>query len=68
MWCMNQFGHEECSTGWIAKVRKLNVVAQERPSRPRKSWNEVLSNKESRSALRTISDGSQCSPRTIVAG
>ena len=33
---MRWFGHVERSTGWIAKVRKLNVVAQKRPGRPRK--------------------------------
>ena len=27
---------------WIAKVRKLNVVAQKRPGRPKKTWDEVL--------------------------
>ena len=27
---MRWFGHVECSTGWIAEVRKLNVVAQKR--------------------------------------
>ena len=36
------FGHVERSTGCIAKVRKLNVVAQKRPGRPKKTWNEVL--------------------------
>ena len=39
---MRWFGHVECSTGWIAKVRKLNVVAQKRPGRPKKTWDEVL--------------------------
>ena len=28
---MRWFGQVERSTGWIAKVRKLNVVAQKRP-------------------------------------
>ena len=36
------FGHVEPSTGWIAEVRKLNVVAQKRSGRPSKSWDEVL--------------------------
>ena len=27
---------------WIAKVRKLNVVAQKRPGRPKKTWDAVL--------------------------
>ena len=37
-WC----GHVECSKGWIAQVRKLNIVAQKRSGKPRKSWDEVL--------------------------
>ena len=46
---MRWFGHVERSTGWIAEVRKLNVVAQKRSGRPRKSWDEVLENdKEAR--------------------
>ena len=39
---MRWFGHIERSTGKIAKVRKLNVVAQKRPGRPKKTWDEVL--------------------------
>ena len=34
-------GHVEPSTGWIAEVSKLNVVAQKR-SRPTKICDEVL--------------------------
>ena len=41
---MRWFGHVERSTGWITEVRKLNVVAQKRSGRPRKSWDEVLEN------------------------
>ena len=41
---MRWFGHVEHSTGWIAEVRKLNVVAQKRSGRPRKSRDEVLEN------------------------
>ena len=41
---MRWFGHVERSIGWIAEVRKLNVVAQKRSGRPRKSWDEVLEN------------------------
>ena len=41
---MRWFGHVKRSTGWIAEVRKLNVVAQKRSGRPRKSWDEVLEN------------------------
>ena len=33
---MRWFGHLEQSTGWIAKVRKLNVVVQKRPIGQRK--------------------------------
>ena len=39
---MRLFGLVERSTGWIAKVRKRNVVAQKRPGRPKKTWDEVL--------------------------
>ena len=35
-------GHIERSTGWIAEVSKLNVVAQKRQSRSTKICNEVL--------------------------
>ena len=41
---MRWFGHVELSTGWIAEVPKLNVVAQKRSGRPRKSWDEVIEN------------------------
>ena len=43
---MRWFGHVERSTGWIAEVcvRKLNVVAQKRSCRPRKSRDEVIEN------------------------
>ena len=41
---MRWFGHVEPSTGWIAEVRKLNVVAQKRSGRSMKSWDEVLEN------------------------
>ena len=41
---MRWFGHVKHSTGWIAEVRKLNVVAQKRSGRPKKSWDEVLEN------------------------
>ena len=32
------FEHAERSTDWIAEVSKLNVFAQKRSGRPRKSW------------------------------
>ena len=41
---MRWFGHVEHSSGWISEVRKLNVVAQKRSGRPRKSWDEVIMN------------------------
>ena len=41
---MRWFEHVERSTGWIAEVRTLNVVAQKRPDRQRESWDEVLVN------------------------
>ena len=41
---MRWFGHVESSTGWISEVCKLNVVAQKRSGRPRKSWDEVIKN------------------------
>ena len=41
---MRWFGHVERSTGWISEIRKLNVVAQKRSGRPRKSWDEVIKN------------------------
>ena len=42
---MRWFGYVERSTGWIAEVCKLNVVAQKRSGRPRKVLeDEVLEN------------------------
>ena len=41
---MRWFGHVERSNGWISEVRKLNVVAQKRSGRPRKSWDELIKN------------------------
>ena len=38
----SRLGHVERSTGWIAEVSKLNVVAQKRRSRPTKICDEVL--------------------------
>ena len=39
---MRWYGHAERSKGWIAQVCKLNIVAQRRSGKPRKSWDEVL--------------------------
>ncbi|MCU7898061.1 MAG: hypothetical protein KZQ61_05230, partial [Candidatus Thiodiazotropha sp. (ex Lucinoma aequizonata)] len=41
---MRWLGHVERSTGWIAQARKLEVVEQKRPSRPKKTWEEVVKN------------------------
>ena len=35
-------GHVERSTGWVAEVSKINVVAQKKRSRPTKICDEVL--------------------------
>ena len=35
-------GHVERSTGWIAEVSKLNIVAETRQSRPTKICDEVV--------------------------
>ena len=39
---MRCFGYVERNTSWIAEVRKLNVVAQKRCDRSKKTWDEVL--------------------------
>ena len=39
---MRWFGHVERSTGWIAKVRKLNVFARKRRGRSKKTLDELL--------------------------
>ena len=41
---MRWFGRVHRSTGWIAEVHKLKVVAQKRSGRPRKTWDEVIEN------------------------
>ena len=41
---MGLFGHAERSTGCIAEVFMLNVVAQKGPDRPMKTRDEVLVN------------------------
>ena len=43
---MTWSGRVERSTGWIAEVCKQNVVAQKRPGRPKKMWDEVLVDEE----------------------
>ena len=39
---MRWYGHVERSKGWIAQVRKLDIVAPKRSGKPRKSWDELL--------------------------
>ena len=36
------FGHIKHSTGWIAELRKLNIVACKRYGKPKKTRDEVL--------------------------
>ena len=57
---MRWFGHVEHSTGWIAEVRKLHVVAQKRSGRPRKSWDEVLENDRKKLGMDSA-DSQNCS-------
>ena len=57
---MRWFGHVEHSTGWIAEVRKLHVVAQKGSGRPRKSWDEVLENDRKKLGLDSA-DPQNCS-------
>ena len=57
---MRWFGHVEHSTGWIAEVRKLNVVAGKRSGRPRKSWDEVLENERKKLGMDSA-DPQNCS-------
>ena len=54
---MRWFGHVERSTGWISEVRKLNVFAQKRSGRPRKSWDEVIKNDRKKLILRIALSG-----------
>ena len=49
---MRWFGHVERSTGWIAGIHKLNVVAQSRSGRPRKSWDEAIKNERKKLDMR----------------
>ena len=58
-------GQVEPSTGWIAEVSKLNVVAQKRRSRPTKICDEVLVDDRMKlgmdSAVRCLKDyGTKC--------
>ena len=50
---MRWYGHVERIKGFISQVRKLNVVAQSRSGKLRKSWNEVLLNDEKKARMDT---------------
>lgn len=39
---MRWYGHVERSEAWISKASKLEVVAQKRQGRPKKTWEEVV--------------------------
>ena len=38
------FGHVERSEGWINRVRKMKVVSNKGPGRPKKTWKECVQN------------------------
>ena len=48
------FGHVERSTGWISKVRKLEVDAQKKRGRPKKTWEELLGNDRQKLGMDTV--------------
>ena len=50
---MRWYGHVQRSNGWIAQTRKLNIVAQKRSGKPRKSWDEVLLDDRKKLAMDT---------------
>ena len=50
---MRWYGHVERIKGFISQVRKLNVVAQNRSGKLRKSWNEGLLNDEKKARMDT---------------
>ena len=58
---MRWFGHIERSAGRIAKVCKLNVVAQKRPGRPKKIWDEVLVDERKKQSGMDFADPQKCS-------
>ena len=63
---MRWFGHVERSTDWVAKVRKLNVVAQKRPGRAKKTWAEVLVDDRKKLGMDSAApqNRSECQERT----
>ena len=50
---MRWYGHVECIKGFISQVRKLNVVAQNRSGKLRKSWDKVLLDDEKKVRMDT---------------
>ena len=50
---MRWYGHVERIKGFISQVRKLNVVAQNRSGKLRKSWDEVLLDDEKKIRMDT---------------
>ena len=41
---MRWFGHVERNVGWIVQVRKLDLNTCKKPSRPKKTWDELILN------------------------
>ena len=56
---MRSFWHFERSTGWVAEVCKLKVVAKKRPDRPTKTWYEVLVNDRKKLGM-NFADAKNC--------
>ena len=50
---MRWYGHVERIIGFIFQVRKLNVVAQNRSGKLRKSWDELLLDDEKKVRMDT---------------
>ena len=50
---MRWYGHVERIKSFISQVRKLNVVAQNRSGKVRKSWDEVLLDDEKKVRMDT---------------
>ena len=50
---MRWYGHVERIIGFISQVRKLNVVAQNRSGKLRKSWDELLLDDEKKVRMDT---------------
>ena len=47
------FGHVERSNSWISQIRELNIVGQKRAGKPKKSWDEVLSDDRKKCGMDT---------------